>query len=463
MANDDTHSLINRLRNKESQAAREIFDRYVHRLLALVKARISSKLQPRFDAEDIVQSTYRSFFLRTAEGEFRTDESADLWRLLAQIAINKLHRQVEFHSAKKRDVSKGTSDESYAIDIASLAPSSAETVAMVELVQLGLNSLQHNEAIALSKTLAGESVEEIASALGKSQRTIRRLLQHAEQKFVARLQATPDRARCVASTLVDDALLQLRFDDFTLKQLVGRGGMGKVYRAIDKCTGEVVAIKALHKSRQVDARAVESFANEAILIQDFHHPNIVSIRGLGKFPGGGLFLAMQFVDGGDLESRLTAMPLSISAALRFFEQVVSAVAFAHKRGVLHCDLKPANILLTRQNDAVVADFGFARRLGPIDSAKLNSVGGTEGYIAPEIVNGNPPSIAADVYSLGAILRRLVSGQMVALDVDASTRDVARSIKSLAERCASPDPTNRLATASLLESEVASLRSSVEAG
>ena len=196
MSNDDSsRQLLARFRDGESQAAREVFDRYVSRLLNLVRRRISAQLQRRVDAEDVVQSAMRSFFVRAANDDYVLQRAGDLWRLLAVITLSKLRRQVEVHTADKRAVAKeqhATGDADYLAAVADREPLPGEEAALLDELELVMQSGNSAEREALQLRLAGETIESIAESMGRSQRTVRRLLQTSREELERRLLATED-------------------------------------------------------------------------------------------------------------------------------------------------------------------------------------------------------------------------------------------------------------------------------
>ena len=194
MSTDESSKmLLARFRDGDSQAAREVFDRYVSRLLSLVRRRISPQLQRRVDADDVVQSAMRSFFVRAANDDYVLQRAGDLWRLLAAIALSKLRRQVEVHTAAKRAVAKeqhatGSSDRlAVAADREPLPDEEATLLDELKQIMQASNSAQRE---ALQLRLAGETIESIALSMGRSQRTVRRLLQASRQALERRLTAS---------------------------------------------------------------------------------------------------------------------------------------------------------------------------------------------------------------------------------------------------------------------------------
>ena len=228
----------------------------------------------------------------------------------------------------------------------------------------------------------------------------------------------------------------LRFDDYLLKQLIGAGGAGRVYRAVQRSTGQNVAVKALRKSLQFDSVAVKQFVQEAQIVQQLDHPHIVRVHGLGRFPAGGHFLVMDFVEGEDLASFLSQRSIEISDTLRMMKQITSAVQYAHEQGVIHCDLKPANVLRDSEGDVLVTDFGMAQLLSQVRH-QPGGVGGTAGFMAPEQRGEKQGEIspATDVYGLGGLLRELLAAASGDATADGD-------LSAICDRCLKPDPRNR---------------------
>ncbi|SEK55562.1 Serine/threonine protein kinase [Stigmatella aurantiaca] len=197
---------------------------------------------------------------------------------------------------------------------------------------------------------------------------------------------------------------------FTLRSLVGQGGMGEVYRAEDVTTGQQVALKLL---RAESPEALQRFAREASMLAGLEHPGIVTYVAHGQAEDGRPFLAMQWLEGEDLAQRLVRQPLSLQETLALLHRVAQALAVAHGRGIIHRDLKPSNLFLRQgqPGDAVLLDFGLARSLAPsVSLTASQTILGTPGYMAPEQVShraGLTPS--ADIFSLGCVLYECLTG------------------------------------------------------
>jgi RNA polymerase sigma-70 factor (ECF subfamily) len=187
--------LLARWRTGDDQAARHLFDRFTERLLAMAHKRLAEKLARRLDAEDVVQSAYRSFFRGAREGRFVIERSGDLWRLLAAITLNKLKHQIQKHSAGKRalkreEVPTGDKDNSVVHGGGySREPAPDEAAALADMVESLLRHLHPVQREMLELRLQGSTLEEIAAQTHRSERTVRRLLeqirQQLEQQYVA--------------------------------------------------------------------------------------------------------------------------------------------------------------------------------------------------------------------------------------------------------------------------------------
>jgi serine/threonine protein kinase len=190
-------------------------------------------------------------------------------------------------------------------------------------------------------------------------------------------------------------------------ELVGEGAMGVVYRARDSVLDRTVAIKVMNDSiaRQEDLR--KRFLHEAQAAGSLQHPNVVCIYDLGEADGH-LFIAMEFIQGVDLE-RLIELgePLSLQARLDIIIDVLTGVAFAHKRGIVHRDIKPANIRVAEDGRAKIMDFGVAH----LSSSSMTSTGsilGTPTYMAPEQITEGKTSPASDIFAVGGVLYQILT-------------------------------------------------------
>lgn len=201
---------------------------------------------------------------------------------------------------------------------------------------------------------------------------------------------------------------QRQFGDYELLAKLGQGGMGMVYRARQRSLDREVAIKLLAAGAWAGADFVERFRGEAQSAARMQHPNIVTIHEIGQHEGLPYF-SMRLVEGQSLAERLQEGPLPPRQAAALIRLVAEAVHYAHRLGVLHLDLKPANVLIEAGGEPLVADFGLARRLDE-GLAGSEEVSGTPSYMAPEQAGGEALGVTTDVYGIGATLYETLTGQ-----------------------------------------------------
>ncbi|WP_461027567.1 nSTAND1 domain-containing NTPase, partial [Streptomyces sparsus] len=197
---------------------------------------------------------------------------------------------------------------------------------------------------------------------------------------------------------------------YRIERLLGRGGMGEVYRALDTLHDRHVALKVL--SDTADERYARRLRREAELVTRLAHPHIVDVLESGESDGR-LYVAMRLVDGSDLRRVLGAGPLTPRRAVRVLAQVAGALDAAHEGGIVHRDVKPSNILIGASDDAYLTDFGIARPLDA-EATRLTRTGsyvGSLDYISPEQLRGHEVTGTADVYALACVLYECLTGKV----------------------------------------------------
>lgn len=197
---------------------------------------------------------------------------------------------------------------------------------------------------------------------------------------------------------------------YRLDALLGRGGMAEVWRAFDTKLERAVAVKVILASFAEDEGFLSRFNQEARLVASLEHPNILPVYDFGE-EGGVPFLVMPYLDGGTLKDRMDGRPVRPSVAIEWVRQVGEALDAAHAAGVLHRDVKPANVLVGKGERLALADFGIAKMLEAV--TRLTATGmvvGTPIYMAPEQAQGRPASPASDRYALAVIAYELVTGR-----------------------------------------------------
>ncbi len=200
---------------------------------------------------------------------------------------------------------------------------------------------------------------------------------------------------------------------FEMDRPVGAGGMGLVYRARDRYTGDWVALKVLHDSMAATSLQAR-FLKEAQILSELVHPHVVSYVAHGESPDGRRFLAMEWLEGQDLAQRLRQGPLDLQSALSLLEYVADGLAAAHQRGIIHRDIKPANLFLPNGDleKVKILDFGVARR-ADMDASytQTGTVIGTPEYMSPEQARGlRDLSAATDIFALGCVFHQCLTGK-----------------------------------------------------
>jgi predicted Ser/Thr protein kinase len=242
--------------------------------------------------------------------------------------------------------------------------------------------------------------------------------------------------------------------------LLGRGGMGEVYRADDLKLGQPVALKFLPAAVATDPTSLARFHNEVRIARHVSHSNVCRIYDIGEADGEH-FLSMEYVDGEDLASLLRRIGrLPSDKAIEIARQLCAGLAAAHEAGVLHRDLKPANVMLDGRGRVKITDFGLAEvaeRVSP------DEIAGTPAYMAPEQLRGAPPSVRSDIYALGLVLYEVFTGkaafvahsfeERARLGTDSSPPELSTAVKDIDPvvervvlRCLEPDPARRPPTA-----------------
>ena len=200
--------------------------------------------------------------------------------------------------------------------------------------------------------------------------------------------------------------------DYELLEEVGRGGQGVVFRARQKSLNRTVALKVISLGQWASEAHLKRFRREAEAAASLDHPGIVPIYEVGERDGS-CYFSMKFVEGGQLDEVVRRKPTSVRQAAELIAKVARTVHYAHEHGILHRDIKPGNILLDKNGEPHLTDFGLARLLDTQSSVtRTIDVLGTPSYMAPEQAAGETTKLskATDVYGLGAVLYQLLTGQ-----------------------------------------------------
>ena len=248
---------------------------------------------------------------------------------------------------------------------------------------------------------------------------------------------------------------------YRIVALIGRGGMGEVYRANDLKLSQPVALKFLPETTATNETALARFYNEIRIARQVSHPNVCRVYDLGDVEGQP-YLSMEYVDGEDLGSLLRRIGrLPEDKALEIARKLCAGLAAAHEKGVLHRDLKPSNIMLDGRGHVLITDFGLAGLADQLQGAEIRN--GTPAYMAPEQLAGTEVSARSDIYSLGLVLYEVFTGkrafeaatlaELVRLHTETTpasptslVKDLDPAVERVILRCLDADPRNRPASA-----------------
>src|ERR1700728_3881461 len=211
---------------------------------------------------------------------------------------------------------------------------------------------------------------------------------------------TAEEGRFVSGTLLSGR--------YRIIGLLGRGGMGEVYRATDLALGQSVALKFLPEEAAQNQRLLERFHGEVRVARQVSHPNVCRVYDIGEAEGMP-FISMEYVDGEDLASLLLRIGrLPADKAIETARKLCAGLAAAHDRGIIHRDLKPQNIMMNKRGDVVIMDFGLAAVADQLSGAEVRN--GTPAYMAPEQLRGAEVTPKSDIYALGLVLYELFTGR-----------------------------------------------------
>lgn len=261
------------------------------------------------------------------------------------------------------------------------------------------------------------------------------------------------------------------FPDYDVLEILGRGGMGAVYRGVQKSLDRPVAIKVLPpEMAEADPSFAARFEREAKSMARLDHPNIVHVYDFGRTEAGHWFIVMEFVDGMDFHQLIRSGELDAQGALNAVSQICDALDYAHEQGYVHRDIKPANIFINRKGVLKVGDFGLAKMVegeveeGPVRQRTMltqSGVGmGTPDYCAPEQIDGGPIDHRADIYSLGVMFYEMLTRQLPRGNFPPPSKRVEVDVRidDVVLRAMESEPELRYSSAGEMRTEVEAVRS-----
>lgn len=205
------------------------------------------------------------------------------------------------------------------------------------------------------------------------------------------------------------------FQNYSITRLIGRGGMGEVYEAIENPIGRKVALKVIANKEDAETQsAIQRFLNEAQALSKVTHPNVVTLFNMGQFENLH-YIAMEFVEGISLRGLLNSYVLSAKEACTLAIQLLNGLGAFHQMNIVHRDVSPRNILVRPNGSIKIIDLGIAKQMGEKDITSTGMIVGTLSYMAPEIVYGLPATVRTDIWATGAILYEATSGQTLTKD------------------------------------------------
>ena len=271
----------------------------------------------------------------------------------------------------------------------------------------------------------------------------------------------------------DDARVGQRVAHFHIVGKLGSGGMGRVYEARDLLLDRPVALKFLPRHLGGDTAAKARFVHEAKAASALDHPSICAVHEIGETDEGELFIAMAHCDGVTLKQRIAGGPVPVAEALACAAQVAEGLQRAHEAGIVHRDMKPANVMVTTSGRVQIVDFGVAKMAGA-DLTRDGSTVGTVAYMSPEQTRGATLDARTDIWSLGAVLYEMLAGRRAfpgesdesliygirhdePLPLRRAVAGIPRGVAALVHRCLAKDPRRRYQDAGELLADLRTLQ------
>ena len=333
----------------------------------------------------------------------------------------------------------------------------------------------YNDALTLQPGERAAFLDRVCSDDSDLRREVESLLAYAPQAET--YMATPALQQAAESLAQDGkgTLVARTLGRYQLLSLVGQGGMAEVYCGVDSRLNRLVAVKVLPVYMASDRERVQRFEQEARAVAALNHPGICTLHDVGN-EDGVHYLVFEYLAGEPLSERLLKGAVPFPEALEYAIQIADAVAFAHEQEIIHLDLKPSNIMLTRTGVKLL-DFGIAELRHPdmpdsTDAIRTNTAGsgvrtpGTLGYMAPEQLEGRETDYRTDIFAFGAVLYEMFTGRRAFPHprpnpaISTETPTVPPAVDSLVARCLAQNPSERWQTVSVVLERLRDIRATV---
>ena len=260
---------------------------------------------------------------------------------------------------------------------------------------------------------------------------------------------------------------QIIANRYVVKDIIGHGGMGRIYRVYDKALGEIVAMKTLLPKHVNDKTVMERFFNEARIARGLSHPNIVRVHDIGGTDSM-VYISMEYLEGKSLRQLLDGLEpgkrLPINAILRMFDALCAALDYAHKFTV-HRDIKPENVMILPDGSVRLMDFGISKLMSSVNVTSASVIMGTPRYMSPEqLENTSKVDARADIYSVGVMLYEVITGvapSALGKTASETRREVPPALDPIIEKCVESNPAKRYQTAGELRDALREVRIAVE--